>query len=314
MNLLAADPADPPILLGDGTIGTPFATGNNGLLIAELASDVRNPRIEGLVFRALDRSIAIGPAVADSGIPCATVAPGHAHGVTVRGCRFEASRRGVQSFGGQVENLAIVDNVFTGVAQPIIIAGGSVPCIDPPGFFAAGRSRSTRVVGNEIEVVGTFGILADGAIKVSIRDNVLTGGLIGIAIGDSSALTASDDGPIAIGHVIGNELSDHLFFAIYGFGPTTLENALIANNAIADTTFSGIALDTGANHFQVSNNDISGVLLRADFGDINLGDMTVPPFGFPPATFENTVITTDHDTIVKDGGIDNRILGTSAND
>lgn len=306
--IVAADPDDPPILQGDGSkIFDPLTTGNNAFVLYDQATDLIGLEIRGLVFRGFFRAVAVLPALPPVS-NCQITGVGRLKAATVRECRFEDSARGVQSYGGQVENLSIVDNVFFDVAFPVLVIGGGLGCSEPPFVTNIGRSRHTTVARNHISGDLFVGVIVDGAIKSAVDHNVVEGGVIGLLVGDESGNFIPDDGPIEWGRVVGNVLRGQLV-GIEATGTTTLRNGLLAHNEITDSELTGISLDLGANHYLVTNNKISGVVQRELFGDINLGDATVPPFGLPPASHDNVVIPSGRGTIVKDGGIDNRILG-----
>ena len=160
----------------------------------------------------------------------------------------------------------------------ILMVGASSEC--PLGesriFFE--RSENGQIKSNTI-IGGQVGININGTINIQIKDNVVTGANlengVGILLRDDKARFVPDDGPIALGTVKGNVITDGAA-GIFSDGTTTLKDAVIKDNTISSSSVANIGFFGLANGFTVHNNNL-------------LGSPAVAPIFLTEDTFNNTV-------------------------
>jgi hypothetical protein len=310
LRIVAEDPEDPPVFRGSGAFFTDFFAGNNGFMVVGLQRDVDGLEFDGLRLVGFDRALVFAPGVDPPVNTCAPNGAGTLSGLRVTRCRVEASRRGIQLFGRQIERFEITDNIVTGPDPAdsfeigIMVHGGISGCAVPPGFYTPGRPAGGHVARNRVEGHSFAGIWAVGVECVVVRDNVVRDAVLGVVLGDNVATLLDDDGPIRVGQAIGNVIED-TFYGVNVDGPTTMRGSSVASNEIT-RSFIGVMVEQGANGFVLNNNEIvdsrhAAVLLGKD-----------PVWANGPHSHDNTVVVTDFVTTVADYGIDNKIVGALA--
>jgi hypothetical protein len=304
--ILAEDEDDPPIFRGDGNFGTPFLAGNNGFVQAP-GSFIEALKIEGLVFEDFERSISFSLVSYDVTQPGCPFIPGAgAANVEILGNTFRNTRRAVQVFGGPFDDYVFKGNHIEMAAifasHGILVAGAFNFCPVDGSIIDFVRPTKGVIENNHVTVGNGFGLNIVGSEETSIKENHIVTGLAGIAMIDDKALVLPDDGPIKLGSVESNFIEGGLA-GIYSFGPTTVSDAEIKDNVVSGAVF-GILLDTGANGFKITSNEISGSFIA----DIWLGfDEGGDPIASPPDTHDNYVEARDGD-LVFDFGIDNEVV------
>lgn len=257
LEIVAADPADPPIFRGDGTFGTPMNTGNNGFIQAE-GSFIDGLTIQGLHFEDFDRTLAF-PNSHDTSVPGCPLIPGAgAKDIAILDNTGRNTRRFVQLFGGLLEGFVVSGNdveLATDFGLGVYLVGTS-GVLPECGVAELVRPVDGVVKENHVDG-GRLSVVIDGARSVSVKNNILrNASFAGIFFADTKAWSGPDDGPIPLGSVKGN-IIDSPFVGIVTGGPTTITRAEIKDNQVT-AGFVNIYLQPGANGFDVKSNQFFG--------------------------------------------------------
>jgi len=314
LTIEAADPSDPPVLRGDGSIYTSFFSGNNGFT-QRANSLIEGLTIQGLRFEDFDRALAF-PWTFDATQPGCPQFPGAGlENLKVLDNTVHNSRRFIQIFNGPAEHFIVKGNdvELIGGDVGILVAGGALGCLADGTMFDGVRPDHGMIQGNHVRGDFFAAFYIDGVERLSVKENLVEGGFVGIAFWDNRALYFSDDGPIRLGSVKENVI-DGALFGIIAEGPTTITGAQIKDNQISGGLL-GVLLDLGANGFEVKFNDFSGVGLA----EVYLGldeDNLIPDgcgagidsddFACAPETYGNVVKVYEGDRVF-DFGVDNEV-------
>jgi hypothetical protein len=308
LRIVAADPGDPPILVGDGTTGTDPVTGNHGFAQAP-GSFIDSLTIEGLHFQDFDRTLTFPNSNDISSPGCPQIPGAGAKRVEILDNTIRNSFRGLQVVGGPFEDYVVQGNDIETIPNGgagIFIAGDTIDCPFDGSAIDLVRLAGGKIKQNQISG-GQSGIRVYGSEETLVKDNQVSAWLFGILFGDLKAFDFPDDGPISLGTVKENTI-DGALYGIIARGPTTITDAHIENNQIENNEMSpglaGIALDHGANGFEVKSNDFSGFAIAEIY--LGFDEVDGIPGEAPPNTFNNNVKARAGDRVL-DFGVDNTV-------
>lgn len=310
LSIVAADPRDPPLFVGDTVdgsvegdpvIGTDRLSGNAAFATPPGAS-VEALKLAGLSFTGFDYAIDLHSGYDQASPGCPLVPGSGLSHPEILDNTIRQTRRGIgQGPGGPFEHFVFKGNDIrtstAGDPVAIIVGGDRLICAFDGSQVNTLRPSHGRIEGNHLESnVGVFVISGE---HVSIKQNRIEGGTVGVFVVDYKALFFPDDGPIYLGEVKHNEISGSVL-GILAEGPTTISGAQIKGNRIRDAV-APIVLDLGANGFEIKGNEFFNSLLA----EIYLGfDESGSGGEYPPDTHDNVVKARAGD-LVLDFGVDN---------
>ncbi len=277
---------------------------NDAFQILGFDADLTRIAFRDLAFEKVNRAIYLFPDYDDGGtvLLCdETVATdGSLDRVLVERNRFLNSFRGVEILG-RVTDARIRQNLFRDlVGAGVQLFGTQIACAEADGSLVEvlplGILDRTDIVDNRM-INASFGVLSFISNKTSVRRNVMTGGLAGVA--------SLDDTKMSVAH---GEISGTTFGVLASRGGFGAEPG--ADNTVSHNLFSGnlwgVLVDCITTGYTLVNNEFGGSLLV----DVQL-DGTAPG-GFCAGigdSYENTVIATAFPTTVWDFGVDNKVIG-----